>query len=347
MLLVGCAGKQSTEIIVPEIQAGFYSAALSDIDERLENDPSNIKLVEQKLYYCEQTEWPETCLTALNKYRAKHGLTQLIFEQYLTYYTKQNQHNNLIELIDQWKRQYDLDKGFRKPLIESLANVGDRARAVSEIKDFLSLNNSTSDHEFVARQYLTLKDTIMSAYYLGKVCRADSTNEMMLDYGKMLFDLGYPVRGRKVLETYYSSQSPNQDLALDISSFYVNQSEYALSRYKLKPFAKRDSISFFISKLYREDELLDSAIMYLDTVLLESPNNVRALNEKGYLYEEKGWLSTSLNFLEQALAIDSTDTAISNHIALIQRKIAYLQRRKFEEAKRTPVLRLESKKILE
>ncbi len=112
----------------------------------------------------------------------------------------------------------------------------------------------------------------------------------------------------------------------------------------IKPYTADDTLSYFLSDLYAMDFYWDSALMYLDTILLVNGGSIRALKNKGSIYEKRGWLSNALSMFEQAQALDSTDTSIASSISLIRRKIAYLQRQKFEESK-VPLLEIESKKI--
>ena len=66
-----CAGKSAVEISTPDLPADFYQLALAQIDEDIEADPSNEQLLNQKLYYCEETGFPSTCLQALDQLKAR------------------------------------------------------------------------------------------------------------------------------------------------------------------------------------------------------------------------------------------------------------------------------------
>lgn len=343
--LIGCKGRQPAEIRIPDFQPSFYVEALNQLNQEIEGDPTNFQLIEQKLFYCEEAGWPATCLQALDVYHSEKGMSKALFQNYFTYYSVNEKHQEIINLSASWRKQYSLTLTQHKSLINSLVTINSKNEALWELSLFLRETSDIEIEEFTARQYLTLGDTLKSVYYYSKVYNADSSNHSMLDYGHLLLNLEYDKRGIEVLEKYYASQSDDENLAFSLASMYQDQGYHRLARNKLMPFiGGGDSVSFVISSLYQEELLFDSAVAYLDSILINDPTNFKAIKKKAEIYDQKGWLSTSLKFYEEAYAMDSTDTVIENQIASIQRKIAYLQRRKFEESK-PPLLQLESKKI--
>ncbi|MEM0939914.1 MAG: hypothetical protein AAGI25_09015 [Bacteroidota bacterium] len=236
-----------------------------------------------------------------------------------------------MDFINEMDEDYPLSKKCRKLLIESLISLGHKNQAVLRINQLLKDDMQTEDLAFVSEKYFEMADTLMATYYLGKLSKLDSTHALMLNYGKILLHLGYLQRGIEALEMYFSSQPIKEELAIELAGLYNEQELYDYARNKLKPLEKQDTILFFLSNLYRKDFIWDSAIMYLDSILIMDSVNFRAYKSKGIIYEERGWLLTSLSHFERALMIDSTDTSLSNKIIQIQRKIAFLQRQKLKE----------------
>ena len=54
IVLLGCVNRQPSEIFVPDYDPNLYLDALAQVDKKLESQPTNYKLLEQKLYYCQK-----------------------------------------------------------------------------------------------------------------------------------------------------------------------------------------------------------------------------------------------------------------------------------------------------
>lgn len=344
-LACACSTNSKQEIVVPKLHAGFYAGALDQINEKLKSDPTNTNLVEQKIYYCDQLNWPTNCLSALDTYKAKYGMSNQLVEQYIQYYEQHGRYQLLLELIDRWSEEYELEEKFHKSLIKSLVETQNASRAKYELRRFLVSEELTvNDLQFASKQYLSLNDTLMVIYQLSRLEKLDPINELMFDYGKILVSKGYKESGYNVLERYHASLSDDFDRSYEIYQLYDQDGIYDKARTKIKPYSSRDDIAFTLSDSYKKEFLWDSAVLYVDSVINMDSLNMEAWWRKGNIYEERGWLSFSLRFYEKMLQIDSVDTSATKRIELIQRKIAYLQRQKFEESK-VPILELESIKI--
>lgn len=343
-LLSGCSKPSKQEIIVPVLNAGFYGEALNQITEKLRSDPTNSDLVEQKLFYCNQLEWPATCLSALDEFQRKNGMSTQLADQYVSYYEINERYVPLIKLIDRWSQEFDLQDRFKYPFIQSLVATGNVARAKRELEVFLIENKTKEDVAFGANQYLQMGDTLLAVYQLSRLQKMDDGNELMYDYGKLLIHLGYRDRGFSLLEGFAAYASLDFSKSLELARIYHNEGRTTKARSLVKPFAQTDTISYLLSDWYARELLWDSAAMYLDTVLFADSTNVKAWWKKGRLYEDRAWLAYSLQFFEKMLEIDASDSMAINQIDKIQRKITYLQRKKFEESK-IPILELESIKI--
>ena len=343
ILIGGCSINQSTEIVSPDFQSDFYQQAFLHVGKQLEESPNNKEVLSKYLFYCEKLEWPISCIAALDHWKKINGMSQELLAKYLNYYSQNRQYEQVVLLINEWEATYPIDE-FRKSLIQGYVLLDERKKAIKEMRTFLANSDGPTANEFVASQYLALTDTLLAIYQMSKVWKQDPSSKMMPTYGKTLVSSGYVERGLSVLDQWQKSQPTNQPLALELATFYESNGFHGLSRSLLKPYAHQKEVAYRLASLCEKDQLLDSAIMYLDTILVESPSEILAITRKAHLLERKGWLSSSLRFYEQAYVLDSSDTVIQDRIQLIQGKIAYLQRQKFEES-RLPLLQLESKKI--
>lgn len=342
--LLSCSGSREQKIVIPELASGFYSDALQRINDNLASDPDNINLIEQKIYYCDQLNWPSTCITALNDYKAKYGMTNQIVEDYIKFYQQHEHHQLLVDIIEKWDDEYDLLLTYQKPYIRSLVAIGDNKKAKGYLSQFLINNSNQENIAFAAQQYLELRDTLMATFNLSKLRKLNPGHNLMLTYGQLLLKYDHDIVGFNVLEDFHTTQEKDEVLSLRIARMYEEQNWLQDARDKIKPFVSKDTIAYMITDWYARELLWDSAVMYIDTVLTKNSSNAKAWWKRARIYEDRGWLSYSLKYFEKVLEINPDDTIASNRIDLIQRKIAYLQRQKFEE-NRLPILEFEPTKI--
>lgn len=333
MILFACSSPRTDEILVPKLEANFYTKALGRINSELKSDPDNQKLIDQKLYYCERLDWPVDCISTLDTYKSQNGMTNQLVEQYVAYYDRHDRYQLLIDIIEKWSQEYDLKKKFHQPLIEALVKSGAKDRAITELRSFMIDKNALQDFVYASEQFLLIRDTLMSAYYLGKVFQEDPTNEWMSEYGQLLIALNYEEQGFQVLEVLAQSESSDREFDLMLSRLYAAHFQYKKARNLIKPYIAEDTLSYLMADLFLKDQKWDSAIVVINKVIAEDSLNTKALWKKARMYENRGWLATSLTHFNSIVKIHPEDTITINRIGLIQRKIAYLQRKKFEESK--------------
>lgn len=343
IIFVACYSPKNDKIVVPELHAGFYNDALERINDKLKSNPENSRLVDQKLFYCEQLEWPTTCISALESYRDLHGMTNQLVRQYIAYYRRHERYQLLVEVFDRWDEEYGLKNEFSQLYISSLVQVGYNKRASEELRWYLTDNQSLEDIRFASEQYLLMKDTALAAYNLGKLYKLNPQNELMWPYGNMLNQLGYHDLGFQVIGDY-ADRNNEFSIQFSYARMLENANRRSEARQIIKPFMDRDTIAYLLADWYKKDLLWDSASYVLGDVIAKDSTNRKPIWKAGRLYEERGWLSTSLKYFEYLTQLNPNDTLAQQRMNLIQRKIAYLQRLKFEEEK-IPVIELQPKKI--
>ncbi|WP_420318825.1 tetratricopeptide repeat protein [Ekhidna sp.] len=342
--LFACSGPKNDKIIVPKLHAGFYSDALNEINDKLESDPDNDHLVGQKLFYCEQLDWPTTCISALNAQKEKFGMSNQLVKQYIDYYQKHDLQKDLLRLIDKWDEEYGLKKDYVEAYIESLIKTNNYLRARYELRKFLKNNQNSQNIEFASSKYLELGDSVMAVYNLGKLYKQSPQNDLMWNYGQMLIEFGYEDMGIDVMNKYFTESTLRFDQKLTYASLLERLDRGEQSRNLLFQDLDKDTAAYFITESYKNDAKWDSAAYILESLIKRDSTNRMALWKAGRLYEDRGWLLYAIRYFEYLEDLNPNDTLASQRIDLIQRKIAYLQRLKFEESK-TPGLELQPKKI--
>ena len=344
LILFSCTSPKQDKIVVPELHAGFYSNALDQINDKLKSDPNNTRLVDQKLFYCEQLGWPTTCISALDTYKQLYGMTNQLVKQYITYYQRHERYQLLLEVFDKWNEEYGLKKEYTKTYIDCLSRTGNRKRAFNELRQYLIDHQSTDDFVFASTQYLRLQDTALAALNLSKLYKKGTQNELMWEYGNILFELGYQEFGFEVLDDFVKSNPTNESMQLTYARLLEEANRNHEARAAIKPFSERDTIAYLLADWYLKDQMWDSAGLILEKVIEKDSSKRKPIWKAARLYEDRGWFSYSMSYYEHLIEMNPTDTLAAQRIDLIQRKIAYLQRLKFEENK-IPIIELQPKKI--
>ncbi|MEO9484849.1 MAG: hypothetical protein ABJG47_15425 [Ekhidna sp.] len=343
-IFFGCSSTSTDRIVVPELHAGFYSDALERINEELVSNPQDERLVDQKLFYCEQLDWPTTCITALDAFKEKNGMTSQLVEQYIAYYKQHERFQLLLDVIDKWSLEYQLEEKFTETYIDCLTRLGRKASATIELNRYLKNNQSINAISFASKQYLSIGDSTLAAYNLGKLHKLDPENALMWDYGQLLISIGYHELGFEVMRDYVNRNEEKFDLQLSYAKHLANFNLNQEARTVLKRFSTKDTVSYMLADLYKKDQMWDSASFLLEVLIAKDSSVREPIWRLAQLYDERGWFLTAIPYLEYLTDLNPPDTIAQQKIDLIQRKIAYLQRLKFEENK-IPIIELQPKKI--
>ncbi|MEQ9403773.1 MAG: hypothetical protein RIM99_09325 [Cyclobacteriaceae bacterium] len=345
IILISCTS-QRDRIIIPEISESFYTQALIRIDNDLKGNEDNLHLIEQKLYYCDYLSWPSTCLDALDEFKRQKGMTPQLVEQYIYYYTKHEKYQALLDVIVRWSDEFDLIEEFFGQRILALSKLGRKEEALGLLRSYMSRRQSAKDLMFASQRYIELDDTLMAAYYMGKLAKMDSLNDFIFDrYPYMLLNLGFDEQAFMIFEKYSVLNPYDFRFHSQLSGYYEEVGKLAEARNALKNFEASDSVLFRMTDLYLAENQWDSAHYYTDKLISRDSTSRDAWLKKAGMYEDRGWLSFSLNYYSHVIYLYPEDTVARQRADLVRRKIAYLQRLKFEE-NQLPLPEIESKKII-
>ena len=344
LISAGCTTSSKDRIIVPELKSAFYPDALERIDDALKSAPDDERLVDQKLFYCEQLNWPSTCISALDRYKEINGITNQLVGQYISYYQEHKEYKLLLDVIERWSEEYDLGERFAEIYINGLTQLDKKVSAKVALRNYLKRNQSMKAVSFASEQYLVLKDTAMAAYNLGKLYELDSEHILMWEYGKILVSLGYQESGFDIMRNCVERDIENFDRRLSYALMLKRANKNMEARMILRPLVDRDTASYLMVDLYRKDQMWDSARFVLESVIARDSSKRKPIWKLARLYEDRGWFLSSIPLLEYLIDLNPNDTLAQQRIDLIQRKIAYLQHLKFEESK-ISTIELEPKKL--
>ncbi|MEO1254606.1 MAG: hypothetical protein AAFY41_06935, partial [Bacteroidota bacterium] len=169
LLILSCSSTEKDKIIVPNLRSQFYTDALERIDKELEKNPKNTILIDQKLFYCEQTNWPTNCIAALDSYKELYGMTGQLIEQYISYYQTYESYESLLQLVEEWSDEFNLMRDHKKIYIDCLSKTGRHEDAKYELRAYLSSHQKEEDLAFAAAQYLEMGDSLIATYNISKL----------------------------------------------------------------------------------------------------------------------------------------------------------------------------------
>ena len=345
IILCACSPKRD-RIEIPEVDQNFYSQALIQINDDLKSDEDNIKLVEQKIYYCDYLNWPETCIDALDEYKRQKGMSPVLLDQYITYYRRHEDYEPLLETINRWSAELDLGDTYTKERIIASVKLKDFNLARILLRSYMIQKGTKEEVQFAAEQYLEMQDTTMSALYLSRLWKLEPTNELLFDrYAHMLMEVGYTEKAFDLFEIRSALDKSDFQFHSELSTYYEQENRLSDARKKLLDFTMQDSVVHRIADLYVAEQKWDSAHLFIDKIIDRDSANRDAWWRKARMYEDQGWLTYSMNYFDHVIYLYPNDTVAIKRADLVRRKIAYLQRLKFEENK-LPLLEIESKKTI-
>ncbi len=342
--LLSCSVPGTDKIVIPHLESGTYAQLFERINDDLKADPTNERLIDQKLYYCEQLDWPETCISALDVYKSQHAMTYQLVLNYVKCYQRHRRYQSLFDVINQWEKKFELEDELLKPKITSLVNLSQYEEANELLGIYMINKSKLPDIEFAATQYLRVYDTLKATYYLSELNKLVDDHPLLENYADILISLGYEEIGVSILELYAKNHPTDVAFHKRLATVYGELGDLRNARRFLIPYANNDTINYQIANWYQQDGLWDSAFYFIDQVIARDSTNKTAWWKKGRMYEDRGWLNYSLRFFNHLITLDSSDIKTRDRIAIIQRKITYLRHLKFEKNK-IPLRNLESKKI--
>ncbi len=332
-----CSSPKKEKIIVPKLQTSFYATTMEQINNQLKAEPNNAKLVDKKLFYCDKLNWPRTCIKALDSYKKSNGMTNQLAKKYILFYENNQQNEPLFHFIEKWNNELNLKKTHIKTYIDCLIQLNKNEVAKKALENFIQLNQSIKNIYYVSSQHLRMNDTTMAVQYLDKLYELDPKNDLMWEYGNILFKLGYHKRGNEVLSNHIKEHRDDLDIQLRYAQLLRNTGLFNQAREILSPYSSIDSIAYLLVDWYKKDLMWDSSVFILKNRIVHDPTNKKPIRMLATLYEEHYWRASALKYYKKLKKIDPSDL-------LVQQKIAYLQRLIFERNK-IPTIELKSIKI--
>lgn len=330
VFVFSCQSADYNKIVVPQLNAGFYTNALTEIDKKLRTDADGEKLHSQKLYYCERLDWPTSCLSALEREKDLSGMTVQLAENFVRYYVNHADYTELKTFIDRWNSEFDLYQKNQRWYIKGLIMDAEYERAQVHLRGYLSTVQDTATLAFAAEQYLFLGDTVLANFYLSNLYSESTDHPLVYQYASFLFRANKHVKGQEVIKSYAKNNELSLTQAFQASTSLRKHGYLKDAISLLKPHHFVDSAAFFLSDIYISAAQFDSSILVLDSVIARNPANLKARWKKARAFEDKGWYSYATSLLEDILELDSSNLEAKERVTLIQRKIAYLQRQKRE-----------------
>ena len=343
LLLSSCQYLRPEEdrIEEPKVDLVFYRKTVKELEDRLNADPSNLKLIELQLSYYERLGWPDEALNAVNRAQKSLKNDPILIRKMADFYYVNSHYDALNNLVEDFASTFLLPNWAEKYRIESLIGTGKYDQATNMLRRYLA-SNVEEDNEWGAYQYLALKDSLLALYHFNKAAKSDYPLISNGTYLSLLFSNGLYVEVINTLEDRPDSVEVSHEVAYMKAISLDNMNRRSEAKAVLLQQMDRLAI-FQLSDWYAEENKWDSSHLLLNRILMDEPNDLAALWAKAEIDERRGWLSMSLNSFNSIKQIDSTYLDVTNRVDILNRKIAYLRKIRGAQEQR-PVMNLESKK---
>ncbi|MCP4459121.1 MAG: hypothetical protein GY816_14025 [Cytophagales bacterium] len=334
-IFMACQSEKNDRIVIPGNINISNLDLLDQIQKASSNDPTNERLLKQELYYCDQLEWPSPCGETLLRAKKQWGFTEELIDQTVTYHLKH--------------RNYEQLQSALKGAVETRPRLEAKIRIVIMknedpgllLKKYLDHYDDKDAIVFSLIQYLEKRDTTNAIIQFERLCKQDPSHELMRDYYPLLMrenDFNkslYLINNQLVITSQDSVLLFDKAISL-YSLGYTNEAKIILKKPEMIR-SNRQLVAW-----YRSEENWDSAIVYLDKLLILKPADRNLLLAKAETLESKKWVTRSLVYYEQVLQMNPTDSVMAKKVEIVRRKVAYLRRIK-EQKKLRPILNLERK----
>ncbi len=342
IVVISCSRPiESDKIAVPSLDQNYYLQSVTAIEERIRQNPEDLKLIKLQLAYYDQLDWPLDALSALDRAGEVLKFDPLFIDQRIAFYKKHNRKDEFLALLKELEASGELPSKIIRDKIDLLVENEEIEAARNEI-ELLLKKADREDLAYIAIRKIEIGDTVGGIEIIGRLDVKFLLNKPDIQILFPALDLyDYHKLNAEILEAYLTQRDDlqiNRMYARSLRSIGdTSKAKHILSRYSGK-----DEV-MMLASWYQTERKWDSVHYILSKILLQDPNDIDALKLSGDVDHERGFLSRSLTSYNKVLEIDSTDQYVLDQIDLVSRKIAYLQKIR-EASKDIPVLDLTSKR---
>ena len=342
ILSIACSDSKKYPIESMSVDVNYYLTALSEVNQQLASNKSNVALYKRKLLVSRELRWPEDVSEDIAFLKREEGLNYELVQYAIDFYSTYHYYELLLNVLDEWESLNGSLNGSDRWRIVAYLGLGRYTEAKYMLWKYVQDNPKNIDALlFAADNYLDLEDSTRAVYAYGKVAEIKRDHSSLLDlYVPVLIQMGYSDRAESVLfsQELDSSNSAQRYLIADM---YFKKGDYQKAHDLLK---KDESESAIIKRINWFEETLewDTAVSLVNQLVWRDSSQA-ALLRKATLLENRGWLNSSYNLYNLVLANDSTNSIALEGAQNVGRKIAYLRSLREQEEK-IPVLDVSPKK---
>jgi len=335
LVLVSCQSGTSDRIVIPDNMSVSGQGLLTHIMEESANHPDNERLLRQELFYCEQLGWPAPCNQTLLRAKRRWGFNEKLIDQMVAYHLK---HSNSDQMETVLKGAIET-----RPRLEAKIKIATHKNQNPQnlIQRYLDQYLDKKATTFVLNQYLELGDTSKAITQFEQLVLLDDGHPLLRTYYPMLVKKKRYAESARIIVNQLRESKEDTLLLFDlaVSTYQMGLLDSAKTILK-KNDGKRSNQ--MLAQWFRSEQNWDSALRYLDKLLVLNQDDRAVLLAKAETLESKKWITPSLPFYERVLLLDTTDTEMAKRVDIVRRKVAYLRRIK-EQKKLRPLLNLERK----
>lgn len=337
LVAAGCGQNLSDKIFVPQIDEDYYRSSIASVEEKISENPNDLRFVKLQLSYYEKLEWPITAKKSIDRATLSLRSDPTFINQRIAFYKKNSLDNELIDMLNQMGSGNSLPGDL---LLEKVRlNIeGSNTTSLSADLERLAALEVGNSALTMANGYKLLGDNPKAIQHLRNVDRVPENT--VHEFLPILEDSVWFTESVEILERHLM-ENEDSIVRVSLATQYLGANDTVSAKSTLAIGGRMERK--LLSTLYQQELKWDSAQLFINQLITEDPLDMEVILQAGNLNQERGFFNTSLTYYYRLLDLDSTFAEAKEQIEVVNRKLAYLQRIR-DAQKEIPVLNLNSKK---
>jgi tetratricopeptide (TPR) repeat protein len=310
-------------IEVPEVSG---VSTMMNEENRWERSSGNLSSLKTQLSYYQKKGWPEGSEASVRVAEKYLYRDKLFFIYCIDYHRSKGNYARVLSLLNVQGPATEENESLLRLRIEALVGVGEDKQADQLIKKYASVYSGLDHQLFLAQQRSKMGQEVLALYHFHQAQQLGADTKLLVEnYVPLLMKYGYWQKAELLLERLLEQQEPSFEYPERLAEVYWKQGKREQATGILKTHLEREHL-FTLSGWFRESRKWDSAYWAMERILVQNPQDLSALTEKGDIDQDRGYFYRARNIYRSVLEQDSTYQPAVQQLDLVQRKIAYLQK---------------------
>lgn len=289
----------------------------------------------QYLRFHETQNWQDLSAKEINKWSELYNQSAEVLELVSDYYRTNDDLEKALHFNQLAEEKGAAGVDFYKKRAYLYKALGEYELAIDYINKAVRINGSDPDTYLTkGKVYLSMGDSLSALSNMQRAFANDSTRlDIGVDLAHLFVKAGQDLNAKMMIDYLVAQDYMSTALTHLLVRLYRRKGQDEDANRLLRNLLNNGGTAAGVSLVnyFREQNLLDSMILYSTTVLEQDTANLSAMEAKAYSFDRKGYYTSALIYYNQMLAIDSLNEEALEGIRKVNGKIAYL--RKLREQK--------------